>query len=664
MSDDLLDDLEAENAETRRRALRSSDSLPPKYRRQAWVLGLGDGDWRVRREAIDAVVTHASGDPQMIDTLIDAALQGENVGLRNAALETLGRLGRQATAALRQRLAATTGGERKFLIEALGDTGDPEAVEDLVGLCDDPDPNVAAAAVDALARIGGDAAEGVLRARLISPQPFLRMAALDALVRLGARLPWAELAPILEDRFARRVAVPLLGRSGAMEAVAPLARMLEDASPHVTAQAVVALHELTVAVGAEPVRAQFTDERRAAIREQLRDGDRTTRRAAMVLALVGRDGEALDEAVAAAAEEALPPLAVEAIRQWGSEAVAPLLGVASRTSGTAKALALELAAELERGHAGASDVHPVLLGALDGSPPVVMAAALRGLVWHALPADMARILPLTTYPGEEVRAAALQVITTLGERAPDVVVRIAEGLPVEQLGPALPRLLARLGGPRSLETLRAALASGDAALRRACVDALGEFEGQASLDLIVLSLTDEDPSVRETAAAVLGRTGAGKEALLHALKAEGEDPEVRVALVRALSGVSGPEVEAALVQQLEDEAPRVVVAALEELVARRSPDLARHVRRALEHGDAEVVTGALHALDVLPSREGRRVAETLLARHKVWRVRAHAARVLAAFEGVAGVLQTRLQHESNETVREAIREALAQVRGG
>lgn len=664
MSDDLLDDLDAEHAEMRRRALKSSDSLPPEHRRQAWVQGLGDPDWRVRREAIDAVVAHVSGDPQTIDALVDAALQGENVGLRNAALEALGRLGQQASAALRERLRATIGGERKFLIEALGDSADPQAVPDLVGLCDDPDPNVAAAAVDALARIGGAEAERALCARLTSSQPFLRMAALDALVRLGTRLPWEALAPVLEDRFARRVAVPLLGRSGAAEAVEPVVRMLEGASSHVAAQAIVALHELAQELGPEPLRAQLTEVARATVRGQLRHGDRRTRRAAMTLAFVGHDVEALDDAIAAAAEEALPPLAVDALRDWGPDAVAPLLDVAARSGGAAKALALELAAELGREAGPRPALHAALVDALGGSSAEVVAVALRGLVWHAREADAPRLLILANHPSDEVRAAALRTVDALAARAPETVARVAFGLPVEQLGPALPRVLARLGGEAALERIRVALASGDAALRRACVEALAELPGEAPVDLISLSLTDEDASVREAAARALGRAGVGTDAVLHALNAEGEAPEVRVALVRALSRSPSSEVDAALASQLESADAPVVVAALEGLVTRRSRDLPRHVRRALQHGDPEVVAGALQALDALPTPEARRIAEALLVGHEAGRVRARAARALTRFEDALEVLESRLPQEPDETVRDAIRAALAQVRGG
>ncbi len=663
MSDEVLDDLAAEDTERRRRAVQRSDSLPPERRRRAWLSGLGDLDWRVRREAIDAVASHAGGDAETIEALIDALLQGDNVGLRNAALEALGRLGRDASEALRRRLRRTQGGERKFLIEALGDAGAPEAVAELVALCSDADPNIAAASVDALARLGGAEAEQALRDRLKNSEPFLRMAALDGLVRLGARLAWSELAPLLDDPFARRVAVPLLGRSGAAEAVGPLARLLESASPHVSAQATRALYELASSLGLSVVETPLTAQRLVALRTHLREGDRATRRAALALALAGRDVEALGDVLAVAGEDTLPPLAVEALRRWGNAAIAPLLEVESRVAGPARALALELAAELGRDQAPDPTLRASLLRALAAPAPRVVAAAVRGLAWHARGEDLPRILGLANDERDAVRGAAREALDLLGERHPDALVQAVSHIPRAALGGVLPRVLARAGAAATLDELRTAFASGDAEQRAACLEALGELGGDAPVDLIALSLTDEDPWVRMAAATVLGRLGQGTDALLRALRAGDEDPEVRAAIVRSLGSVEGPEIDDALRGCLDDDAPLVVVSALHGLLARRHPAASVSLREVLRHGDEGVVGRTFRAIGTLPEEEAKAVAEALLD-HENWSVRAHAARLLAGYGGAEATLVARLGAEEDERVRDAIRAALPKVRGG
>src|SRR5690606_14067534 len=158
----------------------------------------------------------------VIPAMVAALLQGENVGLRNAALEVLGQLGSAAAEALLAAMATAPAGARKFLIGALGDSGDLEAVHLLAEEAVGEDANNAAAAIDALSRLGGPAAELALRGRLGSPDPFQRMAALDGLNRLRAAVPWEELEPVLDDRLLRRLVLSVLGRCGNEAAVGPL----------------------------------------------------------------------------------------------------------------------------------------------------------------------------------------------------------------------------------------------------------------------------------------------------------------------------------------------------------------------------------------------------------------------------------------------------------
>ena len=87
MSDDryskaLLDP----DAEVRRRAVvrAASDQGGPALA-VLLMRALGDEDWRVRKEAAHAAVRRAE-ELAMMEPLVHAICQGENVGLRNAAL--------------------------------------------------------------------------------------------------------------------------------------------------------------------------------------------------------------------------------------------------------------------------------------------------------------------------------------------------------------------------------------------------------------------------------------------------------------------------------------------------------------------------------------------------------------------------------------------------
>ncbi|MEM9068132.1 MAG: HEAT repeat domain-containing protein [Myxococcota bacterium] len=653
--DDVFEDLEAENAETRRRAVRTSESLPPQPRRQALVVGLGDADWRVRREAIDAVVTSVQGDPSMVHDLVDAILQGENIGLRNAALEALGQLGPLATTTLKDRLRSLVGGERKFVLEALGNSQAQDAVAAIVPLCDDEDANVSAAAIDALARIGGPDADHALRERLSIDDPFQRMATLDGLVRMGARLTWEELAPVLVDRFALRASIPLLGWSGSPKAVQPLAEILDRGSSHLTAQAVVALADLADSIDEEDLAAALSPARQEAIRTQIHDGDRQTRVAACGLALVAQDETATSAVIAASASDGLSPLAVRALRRWGIAAADPLLRVAGQTLGASQALALELAAELGRDADNGERFRAALLAGLQSTSTAVVRSALEGLRWHAKGEDTDALLARLV--DESTRDSAFRALTSLAERAPDVVRTRTKEASIDEVGPALPRLLAKLHGDAALESLRAGLAAVDPEVRRACLHALSDLGGSRAADLVTLALTDEAPTVRAAAAQALGLMGTGTEALSHALPAESA-PEVRIAIIEALAHSGDPQSAESVAGRLSDSEPPVVVAALIALEAFPQTDLSPHVRRALRHHDPEVIVHALGLIQNLDASEAQSLLDAMFL-HPSWRVRAQAARSLADVGVDAdATLRGRLEVEEDPTVREAIARVL------
>ena len=119
-----------QDPEARRRAvLASAEDLDPNL--GAVLLGaLGDSDWRVRKEAVHVAIARAQ-ELGMIDPLVQAICQGENVGLRNAALDVLETLGKAAAPALIAALPDVPEHARKFVVEALGESGGLEVVEEL-----------------------------------------------------------------------------------------------------------------------------------------------------------------------------------------------------------------------------------------------------------------------------------------------------------------------------------------------------------------------------------------------------------------------------------------------------------------------------------------------------------------------------------------------------
>jgi HEAT repeat protein len=669
--------------EQRRRAVAALAEEPPPDAAELLYDALGDVDWRVRKQAVRAVCA-LSPRLSFVPSLIEALCDGDNVGRRNAALEAIGQLGPDVVPPLVDALPTVPDTARKFLVDAMGDAGDASTVPVLVAAVeDDPDPNVAAAALDALARVGGPEAEAALRRRLTVKDPFQRMAALDGLARLGATVPWEELHPLLGDRLVRRVALVLLGKTGRVEAVDPLLEALSDPSPQLVAAAAVALERLHGG-GGDPARAvekgvlRLSPAARHAMGSLLGRGDLRGRQAAAHLLLLAQDVDALDGVVVLLAQDALPPAAVESLRAWGAHAVRPLLGVFHRADGWARSVALEVAADLlaepqARGGAPDPEVQEALRGAIRGgtadSDPRVVAAAARSLIWWAQAQDAPSLVRLASRGPEEVARACGEALEALATSEPEAVREALEGVVFDgTAGAALAGVAARIGGPQTFERLQTALTADDPASRRAGIHALAAIGDRRSAEHIAYALTDEHVDVQTAAAHALGRMRdeqgqpLGTDQLLLALQST--SPAVQAAAASALGDAGEQGAIPPLRELPRSAAPGVAVAAIKALRRLHDPNLTELLVEALRHPDAEVVKQALEA--IRETGGDQTVARLALGlEHESWDVRGLAVRLLGEVggDGARQILRRHLGLETDAMIRAAIENALGAGEG-
>jgi HEAT repeat protein len=666
----------AADAEARRLALVAIAETLPDDAAEHLLGGLGDPDWRVRKEAAraTAVVAVRLG---MVPALIGAIAQGENVGLRNAALEVVETLGEAAEAALVAAVPASIGPSRKFLVEALGGARGAGAISVLAEASEDADPNVAAAALEALARAGGPIAERALRKRLTSTDAFQRLAALDGLNRLAAVVPWPELEPLLTDRLVRRVALLSLGRSGSSEAIAPLLEALAEPSAHVVDTALLALGQLTkhdaplaTLIGA---RLASADERvRSAVRRGLADGKANeVRIAATRAALLSRDLEALRGVVTLIVEDALPREVLSELSAWGEHAALPLLTLSEQSAGAARSVALELAVDLATVDGPlAARLRLALRAALLDATPLVAAAAARGLARFGTEDDVPALIELAGAAPEILARACAQSLSTLASRIPATVdAAMGDSRLTEHGASALVGVVAALGGPHALERLRSALSSDEVSTRRAALDALARLPTHAAAELAAMALADEDVDVQTAAAAALGNMrdeparGVAVESLLLVLVSG--SPRVQAAAARALGALGDGGAVEPLRDLARSRAPGVAVAALEALRNLREPTLDELLVESLGHPDTEVVKQAL--LSIHEHGGPRAVSRLAVAlAHSQWDVRRLAAVLLGGL-GTPESRATLAAHRTTETddlVRTALDAALAGSGGG
>jgi HEAT repeat protein len=639
------------DAEVRRQHVAALGGPDVDRQRTALLELLDDPDWRVRREAAQAI---ARGDRAsiVIDPLLDGVERGD-VARRNAAMEALRSIGPSVGPGVLERLRRTQGAARRFFVEVLADVGDPSAVSDLERLLDADDPNVTHAAAEALARIAGPDAEAALLRAADSPEAVVRLAVLQAFTGRQRSIPWERLRALLDDSICRRTALIAAGFAPASAARDELLRALRGGGPHASAAALGlssrialgrdgALRDVLRAESAAPevlaglaVRGS-AEVRAAALRCLGLLGARST---------IGQVLRAIDDPETAKEAES-------ALEAFGQDAVA---------------VAVERGPELGRGGVLALlrwvprfDCGEYAAALVALAEPLLDGGGRSVVLWNTVAAWGDRAAVRRLFERIVSRAAALDpqdvshAIDAGLERFPDLAPTLSILGPHTPVGVVAATALARVGVLVDESALRDALSSPSAAVRAGALRALDAAGSEACEAALLAGLSDEDPAVQSAAASLLGARGSGREVLLGALGSA--DPRVRRSAIAAVA--RWPDGLDRVSPSLEDPDPSVVLSAMAALSGRLSPT---ELESLCFHGDFDVASEALSRLRTKDAARAAALAERLLD-HPSWAVRIEAVRALSSrgTESEPRLLAARAV-ERDELVFEAIERALAEL---
>lgn len=635
---------------------------------------LGDGDWRVRKEAASAASTMEPRE-EVISVLVSALGDTENVGLRNAAVEALIAIGNEAVGPVVSALHALDADGRKLAVEVLGGIPDPRSVEALTESLRDVDTNVRCTAAEALrsAALAGESsrrmAVDALLAFVACEEPFLKLAAFDALTRLESHLPWSVVEPVAKDPLLRRYAVAAAAHSDDPRALDVLVDATSERNLTVVREAVIAIGER---IASNPEDAAFV----ADVRKRLRCSpdsharvrvlydhmtDVRARGASLVVLGLSSDPSDIPLFVDALADDELTERAERGLQIFGADALGPLLTFTRRERPERRASVLSLVPTLS------PPQDAVLIATLrealaDASPDVVV-AALRVLGTSGTHDDLSRVATFVTSPDPRVAAAAQTALSALSVRFPSAARAFAAetdfGAEHAATGCIVMGALGRLGSCKDedVRLVERALAHGDPRTRRVAVEALASMGGDAAAEAVRFALADEEVDVQLAAVRALGQLGRAEPLVL--LVSVARDPALVAAALRALSEAN-PEktVEAARPLVLHDDA--AIACAAVEAIGRLSNMRHREpLFDALEHANLEVVKIALTEIaTALDARALARVGACL--DHESWEVRRLVAELLEQDGSAAAnaLLRARLEREKDTVVREAIAAAL------
>ena len=674
--------LGSSDPEVRRRATASIAELAPAEAAALILRALGDSDWRVRKEASTVAAALGPADP-LLDKLVTALFPGDNVGLRNAVVETLASFGRSAIPAVARVIDRLDADGKKLAAEVLGQAHDPMALVGLEKLYADGDANVRAAALEAIADIGSlavDAASRTLLGALDAEDTHLRLAALEGLNRLGVVVPWEKLRPLTGHRILGRAALAAASRAGRIEAAEALALALEHESAAMFRLALVGLAEL--ALGAEALVEHWKEQgirlgNKA--RERLLDAmapdseDVEGRRAALVVAAVVNEPAGVDLAIDALVDDAVAREADAALHIYGSPALPRVLARVANGAAELRAAAIgRLAGLVDKG--AEESVRLALRAAIADTSAEVASAALRALGALGSPEDIAPVFAVVAEKRSGCLTAAQGALALLSRRYPEdarLTATVARRDQTSQIATSI--VIGALKGEvlgsvaEDVSFLSAALSSADPETRLTAIEAVAEVGSDLGMDAVQFALADEEREIQLSAVRALGRLrtrdgrAAGADRLVE-LVGESSDPELTAAAARALGEAADPRARLSLRPLALSKSPLVAVAAIETLGKLDDPGRIEPLLQAARHENSEVVKAALFALEgVRDPRALEQLGQALT--HEAWDVRRLAADCLGRFGGrdAAWLLRDRMLGEGEPLVREAIGRALSAI---
>lgn len=663
---ELVMALDSNDEEVRLQGLRQMVEADSRLVAELVFKAFGDESWRVRKEAI-ALFLRLPESRGLASDVAKLLYAEDNAGLRNAAVEILTRLGRDALPALLAHASCSDHDVRKFVVDILGDIGDDQAVVVIVNALADEDSNVRAAAAENLGKLRAVAGVPALLDAMQHPDLLLQFTILDALSRIGVPVPYARLSSFRREKLLRKALIDCLGVVGDAAAVEELVLSLRDPMRNVREAAVLAVAHIEQRfpeATRNALQSSETGPLTRAVCEHLADGgSRELARAAIrILGWLGAADMArllLDKLT----DEFLQQDSLAALIEMASAQPLALICVWSEVDNPHRASLAYVFAE-----AACQQALPQLREGLFADNPQLQRMAAYALGKLGNPEVLPELVLSLQAGAGDVQESAAQALIHLGAGYPQQTLEAVVSI-LQSNDPVRRRLavtvLGRLQDVSICEYLSQALKDPDAEVRRAAVKAfesrdVGDFQSS-----ILLALTDEDAEVRCTGVEILSHLQGEEVFAGLQLALRDEDLWVRCAALRGLGRQGGASARALVEAATRDPVGLVSITALETLVQMVGNGACDDLIAALDHSDEEVVTAALGLLSGCDDQRwlSGRIHE--LINHPYWAVRSHFARNAVRVLGgnARDMLQQRLQVEKEDLVRQQLEDLLADLEG-
>jgi HEAT repeat protein len=169
---------------------------------------LSHPSWRVRKDAVDIVLVNP--EIEVIKLLIDGLSSEDNAGLRNACQEALTKIGKKTAKYLIEIFDESDKDVRKFIVDIIGDIGEPEFCSFLIKALNDEDENVVIAACENLGKLKCKDAVKNLLGLLDASNQWLSFVILESIAQIGYISDAIFLTPLWKVNSLRKPILDLL----------------------------------------------------------------------------------------------------------------------------------------------------------------------------------------------------------------------------------------------------------------------------------------------------------------------------------------------------------------------------------------------------------------------------------------------------------------------
>jgi HEAT repeat protein len=632
--------------ETRHAAVQSLAVLGPEAL-PFLAEALGDGSWRVRKAALEAVVVLPG--PEKLDLLLQGIRDEESAGRRNTCTEALIRLGEEAIPLIPALLADPDPDIRKFGVDILGNIHDVRVHAPLLEALEDSEDNVAAAAAEYLGKKKYREAVPALVARMERGGFWIKYSCLQALGEIGDPTAGPAVLAIVGEEDLRKVSLEALGRMGVPEAEPIILEALfsgEQGWRKIAIHAAARLDRLLRERGGnskslrDGIRKGADEEFVAGIKELLRHGNEKLRAGAMFVlgAAAGKGAVEPLLAILPGIGEDEQAVVAEILQQLPDEDLPALFpSLRDEQPAVRKWAAAILGRRLCRGAV------PQLVGSLEDENGHVRGEAAKALGEIGDQMAIAPLITLMSDPFPDVRQTAVESLVRLGEGGEDLRQLVLNFLeprldsPDQDLVASALRIAARLGGEKVIARLEFCLKDERSQVRRAAVEALGVIDSPQAVEILQLALTDEDTMVRREAVQMMGNRRSPEILPFLVPMLRDEDLWVRVRAVQAVAGIGLPEAHRVLMEVVEREAAGPVKLAAIRALGQEGVSSSRPILFSLVDGlDRE---SRMAAIEALGKMEGEETVDKLISclGAEDWGMRSAAVKSLGGFVGTERV---------------------------